>query len=68
MWSLMHHLSCLSADPERLHGAGPCGVDGGEGFPPEAAVGRRAGPEGQRGAAEEVREQRVLRGDRKSVV
>lgn len=48
----------LSAYPERLHGAGPGGVDGGEGFSPEAAVSRRAGPAGQHGAAEEVRRER----------
>lgn len=52
----------LSAYPERLHGAGPGGLDGGEGLSPEAAVSRRAGPEGQRGAAEEVRERGVAAG------
>lgn len=52
----------LSAHPERLHGAGPAGVERGQGFPAEAAVSWRAHPEGQRGAAEEVREQRVPAG------
>lgn len=52
----------MSAHPERLHGAGPGGVDGGEGSSPEAAVSRRAGPEGRHGAAEEVRRERGVAG------
>jgi len=64
-WSFIHFhtpLCHFPAHPERPHGAGPAGVDGGEGFPPEAAVSRRAGPEGQRGAAQKVREGSVAAG------
>lgn len=63
MWSFLSpHCVSLSAHPECLHGAGPAGVDRGQGFPPEAAVSWRAHPEGQHGAAEKVREHKVPAG------
>lgn len=62
MWSFCPHPVSLPAHPECLHGAGPAGVDRGQGCPPKAAVGWRAHPEGQHGAEEKVREQGVAAG------
>lgn len=63
MWSFLSPTSVpLSAHPECLHGAGSTSMDRSQSSPPKAAVSWRAHPEGQHGAEEKVREQRVAAG------